>query len=62
MAPRNKRSRISTSATHQDEETSNRATLAVDATAMMAEMMKHMEEHKNQVAAAMEMMQKWFEW
>ena len=52
MAPRNKGSRISTSATHQDEEISNHATPAVDAAVLIAEMMKHLEEQKNQAAAA----------
>ena len=58
MAPRNKGSRISTSANHPEEETSNRAATAMDATIMMAEMERRMEEQRNQAAAAMEAMQK----
>ena len=58
MAPRNKGFRISTSANHPEEETSNRAATAMDTMIMMAEMERRMEEQRNQAAAAMEAMQK----
>ena len=61
MAARNKGSRISTSANHPDEETSNQAATAMDTMIMMAEMEKRMEEQRNQAVAAMETMQKRFE-